>query len=311
MTPKANAADYEGCLLGQALADAAGARFEGIEVEQLRSRYVSPQVALTAAYDGRMRYTDDTQMALALANYLVEHDAVVPNALKQQFVEFYEPWRGYGRGTRVLVDAFREGTDYDFLAQTLFPGGSLGNGAAMRSAVVGLKFASDTNRVWQQSQESALPTHRNIVGIEGSQLISLAATLALVQSEITPRSLAVELHKFSKSAVYQNRLEQLGTVRVAGDVEQFGNGTEAHESVVTALACFALHPNDYTAAIELAIWQGGDTDTIGAMTGALCGIRVGKQGLPIEPLAKLESESFCDEVALLAQRLAESEGTSQ
>lgn len=95
---------------------------------------------------------------------------------------------------------------------------------------------------------------------------------------------------------------------MAADVEQFGNGIEAHESVLTALACFALHPNDYNSAVELAIWQGGDTDTIGAMTGALCGIRVGKRGLPSGPLAKLESASFCDEVALLAKRIAEFEG---
>lgn len=53
MTAKASAIDYEGCLLGEALADAAGSRFEGVEVEQLRSGYVSQRDAMKAAFDGR------------------------------------------------------------------------------------------------------------------------------------------------------------------------------------------------------------------------------------------------------------------
>ncbi len=295
---------YEGCLLGQALADAAGSRFEGIDRDLLRQQYFSPAEAMLAAYRGRMRYTDDTQMALALADYLVDNGEVAPLDLMQRFVDFYEPWRGYGRGTRVLVDAFRDGADYEFMAQTLFPGGSLGNGAAMRSAVTGLKFAPDQQSVWEQSKLCAWPTHRNILGIEGCQLISLAAMFAACESEITAKSLAVALHQQSKTAVFERQLERLGSVTAAADVEQFGNGIEANESVVTALACFALHPDDYQSAVELAIWQGGDTDTLAAMTGALSGIRVGKRGLPGEHLANLESETFCEEVHLLASRLA-------
>ncbi|GAB5403317.1 MAG: ADP-ribosylglycohydrolase family protein [Aureliella sp.] len=298
---------FEGCLLGQALADAAGSRFEGIEREALRRQYQSPSEALNAACRGRMKYTDDTQMALALANYLVEYDEITPNVLMQRFVDFYEPWRGYGRGTRVLVDAFRDGVEYEFLAQTLFPGGSLGNGAAMRSAIVGLRFSPDQECVWEQSSKSAWPTHRNVLGIEGSQLISLAAMLAATESDITPTSLAVALHRQCKTAVFEKQLERLGKVASLADVEQFGNGIEANESVVTALACFAMHPDDYQSAVALAIWQGGDTDTIAAMTGALCGIRVERSGLPGEHLANLESAEFGDEVHALAVKLAESQ----
>ncbi len=51
------------------------------------------------------------------------------------------------------------------------------------------------------------------------------------------------------TVVFQNRLERLRQVRFQGDVESLGNGIEAHESVVTALACFALYPTNYEAAI--------------------------------------------------------------
>ena len=48
-----------------------------------------------------------------------------------------------------------------------------------------------------------------------------------------------------------------------------GNGIEATESVVTAIACFVLAPDSYRDVIGSAIYLGGDTDTIAAMAGAL------------------------------------------
>jgi poly(ADP-ribose) glycohydrolase ARH3 len=82
-------------------------------------------------------------------------------------------------------------------------------------------------------------------------------------------------------------------------------GIEAHESVVTALACFALYPQDYRAAIATAFWQGGDT--IGAMTGALVGAHIGSECAKTmqESLDRLEQgEKFVAYIQALAERLA-------
>lgn len=295
----------EGCLLGTVLADAAGARFEGMERPQLQQQYDSPAAALKYALSLKMQYTDDGQMTLAVADYLSRHSEIVPEELMQQFVEVYQPWRGYGRGTRVLVDAFRDGVEYEFLANTLFPGGSHGNGAAMRSAPVGLRFAGDSRHILQQAKRSAWPTHRNILGIEGAQLIALASAAATQQRDITPRILAEQLHPHCTTLTFQKKLRLLHAVTVASDVEQLGNGIEAHESVVTALACFALNPDDFLSAVGLAIWQGGDTDTIAAMTGALCGARLGVSGIPQEPLERLEDgQPFREHVHALATAFA-------
>ena len=128
----------------------------------------------------------------------------------------------------MLIEAFRDNADYEFMAEHLFPGGSLGNGAAMRSAPIGLRFAGDRERIWEEARQSAWPTHRHELGIE------------------------------------------------------------AHESVVTALACFALIPKNFREAIATAIWQGGDTDTIAAMTGALVGAHIGSEFAESLPLGQLE-----------------------
>ena len=49
----------------------------------------------------------------------------------------------HGRGARLVLEAMEEGRDYRQVAEQHFPGGSFGNGAAMRVAPVGLLFRDD------------------------------------------------------------------------------------------------------------------------------------------------------------------------
>jgi poly(ADP-ribose) glycohydrolase ARH3 len=296
-----------GCLLGLVYADALGSRLEGLPPSQLRSSFSdSGQAFEYSLRRDSLRYTDDGQMALALAEYLTENSTIDSNDLMRKFVQVYESWRGYGRGARVLIEAFRDNAEYEFLAQNLFPGGSLGNGGAMRSAPVGLKFHGDTHKIWQEAKTSAWPTHRNQVGIEGAQLIAAATSFAMSAAEIYPASLSSFLLPLCETVVFQNRLNKLSKVLHADEVEQFGNGIEAHESVVTALACFALHPNNYAAAVACAIWQGGDTDTIAAMTGALVGAHAGPKFAETLPVNRLEDgEPFLAYLHDLSKRLCE------
>jgi poly(ADP-ribose) glycohydrolase ARH3 len=295
-----------GCLLGLVWADAVGARFEGLSPEQIRSSYKDKRAALSYSSDREsLKYTDDGQMALALAEYLTIHDRIESDSLMRSFVEVYEPWRGYGRGARVLIEAYRDNADYEFMAQHLFPGGSLGNGAAMRSAPVGLKFSGDDDRIWEESRMSAWPTHRHELGIEGAQLIAMAISLAMGSTSINPKSLAAALNPRCKTVVFENRLKRLATIENENEIQELGNGIEAHESVVTALAIFSLYPEDYSEAIATAIWQGGDTDTIAAMTGALVGARVGSQVASGFNMHGLEDgEEFLTYLFDLSERLA-------
>ena len=295
-----------GSLLGLVLADALGARFEGMQPEALHQKFSSKSAAFEyALLRDSLRYTDDGQMTLALAEYLTENPRISSDDLMRCFVRAYESWRGYGRGARVLIEAFRDDAEYEFMAEHLFPGGSLGNGAAMRSAPVGLRYFGDTTTIWHEAKNSAWPTHRHELGIEGAQLIALATSLAASDRDIGPRALAEALLPSCTTVVFQNRLKCLAEVVGPDDIAQFGNGIEAHESVVTALACFALYPTDYREAVATAFWQGGDTDTIGAMTGALVGARVGSGIASSMPLDRLEEgPNFIAYLQDLSNRLA-------
>ena len=56
------------------------------------------------------------------------------------------------------------------LAQNLFPGGSFGNGGAMRAAPWGLFFHDDLDRVWAEAGRRAAVTHRHPLGVERAQV---------------------------------------------------------------------------------------------------------------------------------------------
>src|SRR5262245_44242796 len=138
---------FQGCLLGLAVGDALGGRFEAQSAGAVRARF--PSVAALMAYpDDELWYTDDTQMAIGVAETLVACGEVRELGLCRAFVENYVPSRGYGRGARAVLEAMEEGGDHRAVPERYFPGGSYGNGAAMRVAPVGLFFRADEERLW-------------------------------------------------------------------------------------------------------------------------------------------------------------------
>jgi len=56
----------------------------------------------------------------------------------------------------------------------------------------------------------------------------------------------------------------------------------AYRSVPVALYAWLRHPEDFRAALTSAITLGGDADTVGAITGALCGGTLGGFLVPSE-----------------------------
>jgi ADP-ribosylglycohydrolase len=81
-------------------------------------------------------------------------------------------------------------------------------------------------------------------------------------------------------------------------------------SVVWSLYAFLQAPEDYWAAVCVAIEAGGDTDTMAAITGAIAGARLGPSALP-QPLVDQLSdrgEWRAGELTDLAERVARMAG---
>jgi poly(ADP-ribose) glycohydrolase ARH3 len=281
---------FLGGLLGLAVGDALGAPYEGLPSDVIFR--MGPADALVAdPPDETLYYTDDTQMALGVAEVLVAYGEIRPEALGVAFAANYQPERGYGAGARRILEAIRDGGDARALAEGLFPGGSLGNGAAMRVAPVGLLFRDDLDRAAEQARLSALPTHVHPLGIDGARLLALAVALATRGGPFDRRAFLRELAARAETEEFRWQLETAARLRACDPVGTFGNSLEAHRSVVTAIALFAVCPDDYARAVARAIGQGNDTDTLAAMAGALVGARRGLGAIPAPLVAKLEDGS--------------------
>jgi len=223
--------------------------------------------------------------------------------LCRKFVWNYVPARGYGRGARRILEAMEEGRDYVAVAEEVFPGGSYGNGAAMRVAPLGLLFGNDPEKLHQQVVLQSELTHRHPLGIEGAQIIACAVEAVLVAESLDKQLFLNRIRLACTQAAFLERwgrLSELPPQRIA----ELGNGIEAAESVITAVACFLAWPDSYVDAVGNAILLGGDTDTIAAMTGAISGTYLGIEAIPSATLAKLENDGKGrDYLFALADRL--------
>ncbi len=89
-------------------------------------------------------------------------------------------------------------------------------------------------------------------------------------------------------------------------VRKLGHGVLADESVPLAVFSFLRWAPDFPSVVRNTVLCGGDTDTIAAMSGALCGALVGESALPAEWLYRLENgPKGADYMRALADRTFE------
>ncbi len=287
------------------LGDALGSFFEGWSAEDIAADYPTAESLFRKPLPPPWAYTDDTEMAIGVAEALVQDGEIRAETLSAAWARNYTRGRPYG-ATRLVLEAMTRGEDYQTVARDLFPGGSYGNGAAMRVAPVGLFFHHDLDLVWQQAELSALPTHVHPLAIEGAQLVALAVALAVAGRWSGRDAFFGELQRRCRTSEYRARLTTAWGLSRTADLPVLGNSVRAIDSAVTAIACFAMFPDDCVEAIATAILLGGDTDTIAAMAGAIAGARCGLQSIPPHFLNQMEDGvRGRTHVSALAQRLCE------
>jgi poly(ADP-ribose) glycohydrolase ARH3 len=279
---------FAGCLLGLAVGDALGAPFEGLNADNIYWGYGTGHALLELPAGESLCYTDDTEMMVGVAQTLVDHGHIAEEPLCRAFADNYHPVRGYGQGARLVIEAIAEGGDWRRVAASHFPGGSFGNGAAMRVAPIGLLFNHDLDRVMVEAKFSTLPTHIHPLGIEGAQLLAVAVALAIRPGPLDRRAFYGELLRRVASEEYRWAVSAAARLKRGDTFSFLGSSLEAHRSVVTAIACFASSPDCYEDVVSRAIGLGDDTDTLAAMAGALCGARLGLTGIPARLIAGLE-----------------------
>ncbi len=292
---------FKGCLLGLAIGDALGAPFEGSLITS------TAQVKTYAHEMPLLRYTDDTHMAIGIAESFINCREFNVTDMAERFINNFErePWRGYGPGPPSIFKKIRSGVQWDQAALYIYPGGSYGNGSAMRVAPLALFFYQNRDKLIAATRLQSRITHAHSLGIEGAVLQALAVALVATDAfNLYARDILKLLKTYATEEIYLRKLAKTETLLNQENVEakdivfQLGNGIEAYNSVPAAICCALRHPNSFEKAVIEAVSLGGDADTIACMAGAISGAYLGIDAIPQEWIFKLENREYLEKLAL-------------
>ncbi|QEY18571.1 ADP-ribosylglycohydrolase family protein [Cellvibrio sp. KY-GH-1] len=232
-------------LVELAIADAYASGFEFSDFQKIKAcnnlmAYLSHDL-----YGFTAKYTDDTQMSIAIAEMLVNGcewtELNVADKLVQSFRR--DPRNGYSKGFYELLISSNSGKD---LISKLNPK-SERNGAAIRSAPIG--FLKSKKEIVAAATVQAKVTHNTSIAINSSCAVALSAHFGL--------------HCEGKLLELDCFLEREGF----GEWDYLWRGTpsvEAYETVSAALTC--VRRNDKLSALLVDCTAlGGDTDSVSAI----------------------------------------------
>lgn len=193
------------------------------------------------------RFTDDSVMTLAVAKWLAEDKAHTIHYLIycMQEVGQHHPYAGYGGR---FVDWLFEDSPQ--------PYNSWGNGAGMRVSPVGL-YAKTIDEALALAALTASVSHNHPEGVKGAQAIATCVFLA------KEGKLKAEIKAYVEESFGYNLNRTIAEIR-----PRYGFDVSCQGSVPEAIIAF-LEGNSFEEVIRLAISLGGDSDTIGAMAGAI------------------------------------------
>lgn len=314
-----------GALAGLALGDALGMPTQAMSPEQIRAVYGR----ITGLVDGDASQpyapgmpagsvTDDTEQALLIASLLIRGRGFSSGRVALDAGEFAHAllaWedsmieRGsldlLGPSTKAALERVRAGED-----PLTVGGAGTTNGAAMRVTPIGIAVSTADPEVFADAVwSSCRVTHATRQGFQSAALVAAAVSMGIDWDTPSPSDMTTLLWK---AVTYVDSLPERGAWSPDPDVvaatrramqlainpafssleclvEQVGTSVASAHAIPMAFALLARDPSPQ--ALLDAANIGGDTDTIGAIAGAILGAALGEQVLPADSLSMIEEVS--------------------
>ena len=332
---------FIGTILGVGVGDALGAPVEGWSRSTIKTVLgVVRGYQLTLM--GKGIYTDETQLTLLLVKSILNQHGFDPSMFGKSIGEWMklsddgvESARGVGRTISLAARKLYRGVPWNQSGEF-----SASNGAAVRVAPLVLMHykGDDVTELLHDVENASKPTHIDPLAIEGAQLFAIAIWLILkedrfffdkmvfleklieLSDKYTPKitTSITQLKKhISRREADRKVLDPMQSktaftctreCKPLDDpyniLDEIGTGKYVVESVPAALFCFLNSPDNFEQSLLLAVNAGGDTDSIGSMTGALSGALNGAQALPMGWLMDLENREIIMDLAIRLHDLA-------
>lgn len=291
-----------GVLLGLACGDALGRPVEFKSASKISTEHgrLDEMIGHGTWNQPAGTITDDTEQALCIARSLVEQQTFDPADVADRFVAWYDtgPF-DIGGMTRRALNQLKRGDEWDKAGQQVWEqspeGQNAGNGSVMRCAPLAVSYAMDWERLAEVSRQSSKITHADPRCTYGCAVLNLTIA-GLLDDAATPLRDALGYIGSDAPDDLVAALEPLACGESPGTLET--SGYVVH-SLQTALHD-GLFAESSEEAIVTAVNRGGDTDTIGAVAGAVAGARFGASTLPDRWIAALDGS---EELKSLAEQL--------
>jgi ADP-ribosylglycohydrolase len=296
-----------GALYGLAIGDALGMPVQSLSRAEIVARYGPLITEFCPGPDGHPlaaglpagSVTDDTEQAMLLARLVVAGRGEVDAAdLARDLLAWEESMRARGSvdllgpSTRQALAALAAGVGVAEAGRT-----GLTNGAAMRITPVGIATASRHPGLLEDRVVAASRlTHNTGVALAGAAAVAMAVSAGIDGDSLpvaTSRAVAAAASAagrghWAAGAEVAARISWatglatgLGQGQLIDTVYRLvGTSLATQESVPAAFAVAAACPGDPWLACRIAASLGGDSDTIAAMTGAICGACHGAGAFP-------------------------------
>lgn len=292
---------FKGTLVGCAVGDALGAPVEGMDAAAIRESYGRVTDFIDERF-GAGKVTDDTQLTVVLAQALIEmgrFDAEQAGAKFGRWITNADDGIKEARGVGAAT-----GTATRRLAMGATPAesgvDSAGCGAAMRAGPIGLLYHHDPEALYEAAVEQALLTHTDPGAVAGSVAVAFAVAEGIQDRRTFDReAFTSRVADFTAPASPEmsQKLAGLAGYLDASPEEGYaytGTGAVAIETVPGALFAFLRSPDNLEETLLCAVNAGGDTDSLGAIAGAVSGAFNGLEAIPARLREKLEGREYLE-----------------
>lgn len=203
-------------------------------------------------FSRRSHYTDDSVMTLAVCEALLKvgQDATVKE-IEDAVISSMQSWgrryphAGYGGYFRRWLTACHPE-----------PYNSFGNGSAMRVSAAGWLYDS-LEKTRTVAKATANVTHNHPEGIKGAE--ATASAIFMARNGLSKE----EIKKYIENEFHYDLNRTLDEIRPSYHMDE-----TCQKTVPEAIIAF-LEAKDFEDAIRNAVSLGGDTDTLGAITGSI------------------------------------------
>ena len=246
------------------------------------------------------QWTDDTSMALALADSLIADPGLDPGDLMARFVA----WRDdgayscvsacfdIGRTTSEALDRWEHTGDP--MAGETSPR-SAGNGSLMRLVPVALVHWQDRPRLALVAAQQSRTTHA------APEAVSACIAFANVLADAIAGMPKDEVLRARRDD-YAGEIAPIMVRRWRGQPRSAIKSTGYVAHSLEAALWSVDQTDDFRSAVLLAANLGGDADTTAAITGQLAGALYGVSGIPSDWLSKL---AWREQIIAFAEGLAD------